>query len=105
MLVVGPNGQSHTIHTVLNPGIILDNSSIGHGAIGSGAPHAMYSLIEGSYTPSLNRDKVQELVAGAKARSEVAPGVGTETTIVTIPNEDTDDAYPTQNKAAQTKVD
>jgi hypothetical protein len=92
MLVAGPNGQAHTIHTILNPGTIYDNSSIGHGAIGSGAPHALYSLIEGSYTPSLSKDEALELVAGAKARSEVAPGVGAETTTVVIPNEDADDA-------------
>ena len=85
MLVAGPSGESHTIHTILNPGM-HDNSSIGHGAIGSGAPHALYSLIEGSYVSSMSRDKVIELVQGAKRRSEVAPGVGKETTTVEIPS-------------------
>ena len=92
MLVAGPNGGSHTIHTVLNPGTIHDNTSIGHGAIGSGAPHALYSLIEASYAPSLKRDKVIELPQGAKQRSEVAPGVGKETTTVVIPSEDAGNA-------------
>ena len=76
MLVAGPNGESHTIHTILNPGATHDHTSIGHGAIGSGAPHALYSLIEASYRSSLSRDEVLKLVKGAKQRSEVAPGVG-----------------------------
>ena len=85
MLVAGQYGATHTIHSIQNPGIVLDHSSIGHGAIGSGAPHALYSLIEGDYVPSMSKDAVIELVQGAKKRSEVAPGVGKETTIVSIP--------------------
>ena len=92
ILIAGPSGQAHTIHTILNPGTTHNNSSIGHGAIGSGAPHALYSLIEGSYTPSLDKEAVVKLVEKAKKRSEVAPGVGKETTVVVIPREETDDA-------------
>ncbi len=88
MLIAGPNGgKTHTIHTVLNPGTIHDNSAIGHGAIGSGAPHALYYLIENSYAPTLAKEKVTELVKQAKKRSEVAPGVGKETTILVLPSE------------------
>ena len=87
MLIAGPNnGNIHTIYTILNPGTIHDNSAIGHGAIGSGAPHALYSLIEDSYTLTLSKEEVIELVKKAKTRSEVAPGVGKETTIVVIPS-------------------
>ena len=92
MLVAGPNGGQHTIHTILNPGTTHDNSSIGHGAIGSGAPHALYSLIEGSYAASLGRDKVLDLVKKAKQRSEVAPGVGKDTTILAVPGEEAQNA-------------
>ena len=92
MLVAGPNGETHAIHTILNPGTVYDNSSIGHGAIGSGAPHALYSLIEDSYAASLSKEEVLTLVEKAKKRSEVAPGVGVETTIVVIPREETNDA-------------
>jgi len=90
--VAGPSGSTHTIHTILNPGTVHDNSSIGHGAIGSGAPHALYSLIEGSYAPSLDKAAVVDLVKKAKARSEVAPGVGKETTLVVIPRKEAKDA-------------
>ena len=85
--VAGPDGEGHTIHSIENPGIMHDHSAIGHGAIGSGAPHALYSLIEGSYADSLGKDEVVRLVKKAKKRSEVAPGVGKETTIVAIPGE------------------
>ena len=88
MLVAGPNGNILTIHTILNPGTIYDNSAIGHGAIGSGAPHALYSLIENSYAITLSRDEVVKLVQKAKTRSEVAPGVGEKTTILVIPEEE-----------------
>ena len=87
-LVAGPNGETYTIHTILNPGTLIDNSAIGHGAIGSGSPHALYSLIENSYETTLGKDEVIKLVRQAKQRSEVAPGVGKETTIVVMPHEE-----------------
>ena len=86
MLVAAPNGDAHTIHTVVNPGVVRDNSPIGYSAIGSGAPHAIYSLIESSYNSATKRDEVVKLVKKAKERSEVAPGVGKETTVVNLPN-------------------
>ena len=88
LLIAGANGESFSIYTIVNPGTISDNSSIGRGAIGSGAPHALYSLIEDGYEPSFGKDKVIELVSKAKKRSEVAPGVGQETTIIAIPQEE-----------------
>ena len=94
MLIAGANGRTHTIHTILNPGVTRDHSSIGLGAIGSGAPHALYSLIEDSCESGMDRDSVVGLVKKAKNRSEVAPGVGKETTIIVIPSEDTDNAQP-----------
>ena len=92
LLVAGSNGQTHTVHTILNPGTIHDSSSIGYGAIGSGAPHALYSLIADSFTSSMDRETVVGLVERAKERSEVAPGVGSETTTIIIPSEENNDA-------------
>ena len=92
LLVAGSSGPSHTVHTILNPGTIHDSSSIGYGAIGSGAPHALYSLIADSFTSSMDKDRVIELAQRAKQRSEVAPGVGSETTTIIIPHEENDDA-------------
>ena len=88
MLVTGTNGDSHAIYSIMNPGIVHDHSAIGHGAIGSGAPHALYSLIETEFRSSMSKDEVVDLVKKAKTRSEVAPGVGHHTTVVTIPSED-----------------
>ena len=92
MLVAGPSTGHHSIFSVLNPGTLNDHTPIGYGCIGSGAPHATYSLIEASYRKSLCKDEVIKLVQKAKKRSEVAPGVGAETTTVEIPNEDTNNA-------------
>lgn len=106
MLITGArhNESSHSIYTVLNPGTVHENDGIGYGAIGSGAPHALSSLIEGAYTSSMTKEQVIRLVEKAKSRSEVAPGVGTQTTIVTIPREDRNDASPGQAEAAQSQV-
>ena len=105
MLIAGANEQVHAIYTILNSGAILDNGGIGHGAIGTGAPHALSVLIEGAYTSSMTKDQVTELVEKAKLRSEVAPGVGTQATIVAIPTtEDTSDAQSGQEEATQDQV-
>lgn len=87
ILIAGPNDGRHTIHTIVNPGVVIDNTAIGHGAIGSGAPHALAFLIENSYNPSLGRQDVLDMVRKAKARSEIAPGVGTRTAELVIPIE------------------
>lgn len=87
MLVAGQSGDTYTIHTIGNPGVIREDSSIGYSAIGIGAPHAVYSLIENSYFSTISKKKAIELVKQAKQRSEAAPGVGKETTIVNIPSE------------------
>ena len=80
-IVVGKDESSCHIYTVINPGDQACQDSIGYVAIGTGAPHAIYSLIE-SYRKSLNKDAVLKLIELAKKRSEVAPGVGSETKIV-----------------------
>ena len=45
----------------------------------------MYSLIEAEYKRSLAQTAVEKLVRDAKTRSEVAPGVGSETQVRTKP--------------------
>lgn len=92
MLVAGPGPEHHTIHSVINPGLVYDHTPVGYGCIGTGAPHAMYSLIESDYRTSLDKSEVIDLVQKAKQRSEVAPGVGKNTTVVEIPSEDSGNA-------------
>ena len=92
ILIAGSSGRLHTVHTIVNPGTTMDNTAIGHGAIGFGAPHALASLIEDSYNPSASKAEVVGMVERAKARSEIAPGVGRQTTTLVIPKEDKDNA-------------
>lgn len=80
-IISGKDESSCHIYTVVNPGDLACQDSIGYVAIGTGAPHAIYTLIE-SYNKSLKKEEVIELVKLAKKRSEVAPGVGKETKII-----------------------
>jgi hypothetical protein len=81
-LIAGKDEKSCHIFTVVNPGDILCNDHLGYAAIGSGAPHAMYSLIESNYSKSANKETAEKMVKKAKERSEVAPGVGKGTKII-----------------------
>lgn len=84
LLVAGIGDSIYHLFTVINPGDCYCHDSIGYAAIGSGAPHAIYSLIDSEYKKSFGKDKVAELIEKAKQRSEVAPGVGTKTKTVAI---------------------
>ncbi len=96
IIVVGKSGSQCSIHTILNPGVDSNNSPIGYSAIGSGAPHAIYSLIAAPYKSSLDRDTVVEMVKAAKKRSEVAPGVGLQTQLRIISLEGGENGAPEQ---------
>ena len=85
LLIAGKGEKTCQLFTVVNPGEMICNDVIGYTAIGSGAPHAVYSLIDTGYKKSMPKEKVEELVKQAKKRSEVAPGVGGQTRVVSIP--------------------
>ncbi len=84
LIVAGKDSSGCHIYTVQNPGDTLCHDSVGFVAIGSGAPHALYSLIESNYKRTMGKDEVEKLVKRAKRRSEVAPGVGTATADVSV---------------------
>ena len=84
LIIAGLCETSCSIFSVINPGNLFCHDAIGFAAIGSGAPHAMYSLIESGYKKSMDKKAVRELVEKAKIRSEVAPGVGKKTEILSI---------------------
>ncbi len=92
LIVAGPTNEKVGIYQIVHPGVIINATSIGYAAIGSGAPHAIYSFIEQPYKQSFNRQEAEAGVQAAKRRSEVAPGVGekTSTEIVCIAEEETD---------------
>lgn len=86
-IVVGKSSQVCNIYTVIHPGDVYCNDCIGYAATGIGAPHVVYHMIENNYRKSMNKGLVEQLVVGAKKRSEVAPGVGEATRIVKEPKE------------------
>lgn len=81
-IVAGKDEALAHIFTIVNPGDLTCHDPIGYAAIGTGAPHALYSLIEANYRKSLAKEQVEELLKAAKKRSEVAPGVGRATKTV-----------------------
>ena len=76
IILAGKGETSCHIFTIVNPGDTHCHDSVGYVAIGSGAPHAVYSLIDAGYKKSMDKDSVKDIVIKAKERSEVAPGVG-----------------------------
>ena len=85
-LVVAGFGESRcSVFSIMNPGDLFCHDAIGFAAVGSGGPHAVYSLIEDGYKKSMDAKTVYDLVEKAKRRSEVAPGVGRGTEIVSVP--------------------
>jgi len=84
LIVAGLCESSCSIFSIVNPGDLFCHDAIGFMAIGSGSPHAVYSLIESGYKKSMDESTVRELVEKAKHRSEVAPGVGHGTEILAI---------------------
>lgn len=77
------------LYSINNPGFLICHDEIGFVSIGSGAPHATYYLIGEHYEKTLKKDDVKKMVKEAKKKSEVAPGVGQETTIGILPKEGT----------------
>ena len=85
LIVAGFDEACCSVFSVMNPGDLFCHDAIGFAAVGSGAPHAVYSLIESGYKKSMDAKTVYELVEKAKKRSEVAPGVGNKTEIIIVP--------------------
>ncbi len=85
LIIAGFGESCCSIFSIINPGDLFCHDAIGFVAVGSGAPHAVYSLIESGYKKSMDAQTVYTLVEKAKHRSEVAPGVGRGTEITSIP--------------------
>ncbi len=89
MLIIGcdrDDPKDCHIYSINNPGVLLNHDEVGFACIGTGAPHATYYLIGERYNKTKEKGAVYKLVAQAKKRSEVAPGVGTGTKFVVIPD-------------------
>ena len=85
LIVAGHDGEECQIFSIHNPGTLVSHAAVGYSAVGIGAPHAIYSLIDDDYKRTLDEDEVKEMVVKAKKRSEKAPGVGQRTTTLVLP--------------------
>ena len=85
LIIAGFGEECCSVFSITNPGDLFCHDAIGFAAVGSGGPHAVYSMIESEYKKSMDAKTVYELVEKAKKRSEVAPGVGRGTEIISVP--------------------
>lgn len=88
ILVAGVDESGGHIYQIDNPGTASCFDSIGYCAIGSGWHHAVYSLIANDYTGSFPLKESVYLVYEAKKRAESAPGVGRDTDMCIITEND-----------------
>lgn len=86
LIIAGQNDNEEChIFTVTHPGQLLIHDVIGYVCVGSGSPHATYYLIGSNYKKNMQIKDVKKLIEEAKHKSEVAPGVGKETTVICLP--------------------
>lgn len=83
-ILAGKDDSKCGIYSISNPGELSCHNPIGYAAVGSGSPHAIYSLIGSNYKKAMDKDTVEAIVKEAKKRSEVAPGVGSATKVICI---------------------
>jgi hypothetical protein len=85
LLLAGADESGAHIYSVQHPGKPeLLHDVIGYAAIGSGAIHAVQSMIGFGHTSSADYQETVFRVYAAKRRAEVAPGVGHDTDMATL---------------------
>ena len=85
VLIAGADDSGAHLYAITNPGGSHDDfQPIGYAAIGSGALHAVQSLIGMRQTPLRCLHETVFNVYASKRRAEAAPGVGRETDVVII---------------------
>ncbi len=84
IIVAGVDDFGAHLYTIVNPGTYTDVYQIGYNAVGSGAIHAMQSLIGFAHSPYQELNRTIFCTFAAKKRGEVAPGVGKETDLFVI---------------------
>ncbi len=84
-LIGGVDDAAAHLFYLGNPGgPVSDFQTIGFTAIGSGAIHALQSMIGFAHTPARALKETVFAVYASKRRAEVAPGVGKDTDMVVI---------------------
>jgi 20S proteasome alpha/beta subunit len=86
ILVAGMKGETAHIYEINDPGTSRCFDSMGYHAIGSGLPHAMYTLISRNCNQNMPLEEVLLIIYEAKKMAERAPGVGSNTTDICIMN-------------------
>lgn len=89
LLLAGVDTTGAHIYTVMHPGPPEnEHDMIGFAAVGSGTIHALQALIGFGHSPSAGYHETVFRAYAAKRRAEVAPGVGLETDMAVITNEE-----------------
>ena len=84
MIVSGVDRSGPHIFAIEDPGVCTCYDRLGYQAIGSGAPHALRTLVENIQHRQIPIEQTLFNVYTAKRAAEVAPGVGTTTDIWVI---------------------
>jgi hypothetical protein len=85
LLLAGVDPTGAHIHSIHNPGKAdLQHDVIGYAAIGSGAIHAIQSMIGFRHSPGAGFKEAVFRVYASKRRAEVAPGVGVDIDMAVI---------------------
>jgi len=84
ILVAGVDSTGGHIYAVVDPGVVTPIDALGNIAIGSGRIHATSSFIYSDYGPDLDLKHIASMTYEAKRRSEIAAGVGSETDMYVV---------------------
>lgn len=85
VLIAGVDDGGGHVFSIHNPGgAANDFEAIGFHAIGSGALHALQSMIGFGHSPAHGLNDTAFRVYASKRRAEIAPGVGNETDMAVI---------------------
>lgn len=85
LLVAGVDTDGGHLNTINNPGGVSESHGvIGYAAIGSGAFHAIHTMIGFQHTSAAKLEETVFRVFAAKRRAEAAPGVGHELDLLIV---------------------
>lgn len=100
ILLGGLSGGFSHIYVIDDPGFSVSYNALGFCSIGSGAPHALTTLIARECHPEKDIEEVLLIVYDAKKVSEKAPGVGSRETDLCILKEEVMIQFP-RNKLSE----
>jgi len=84
LLLGGVDEEGSHIYSISNPNQVRCHDIIGHGAVGSGAIHALQSMIGFRHDATARLGETVFRAYASKRRSEAAPGVGRDTDLAIV---------------------